>query len=562
MLSSKTTVPLPASGIIVRHAGERRYAYHVDQTYRNTKGQPTNKRTQIGRVDDQGRLVPNDAYWRFYPDTPTQPEVVQAGDTSTPIAKVLPAVDSNVSVGTGFLVNQLAEDLGINQMLTNALGASRADQLATVATYMIARGNIMDHLDDFCDEQLLASPPVTGQQASRLFASIDHADRMRFFRPWASAQPASSYYAYDVTSFSTYAHGIIDAEWGYNRDGEQLPQINLGCYINQTTGLPVFYLTYPGSIVDVAHLPSMMAFNTELGIADVSFVMDQGFCSTTNLNYMHNQHLKLIVKTSMRQKTIRNGVDQVHDTIGLQRYRIPERVHAMSLPGHYYGIDATLHIYYDLTLADRMQTDLDRHLDVQDTQLAHLDHIEASQIKRYELFTIDRHADGTFTYRRDLDKIDQTARYYGYFTLLSTTGTDAATTLDIYRRKDLIEKTFDELKNHIDMHRLHTWSTATTDGKLFTAFYALILTAKLQTVLAPLMRERGWSKHTITDQLDKIRLVTTTNGVRLINPLTKTQRDILAAFGYTPDQLDAYITTITTPQPPHTSITQIPATHP
>ncbi len=46
------------------------------------------------------------------------------------------------------------------------------------------------------------------------------------------------YVAYDVTSISTQAHGVEEAEWGYNRDKERLPQVNFGMYYGEESRLP------------------------------------------------------------------------------------------------------------------------------------------------------------------------------------------------------------------------------------------------------------------------------------------------------------------------------------
>jgi hypothetical protein len=507
----------------------------VDATLRNAKGQPTNTRTSIGRLDIKtGLLVPNDAYWRYYPDT--QP-------VCDPVPAVtVPEVDSVLSAGIGFLTHQLSHCLGVTAMLTDALGPRRAGQVATMAAYMIAHGNAMDEIGPFCDEQLLPTPPMTDHHTSEVFASISHADRMAFFRAWARAQPTGSYYAYDVTSFSTYASGIRDTEWGYNRDQEKLPQINLGCYVNQDTGLPVFYLTYPGSIVDVSHLPSMMAFNTDLGVKDAVFVMDQGFCSTGNIQAMHTQHLPFLIRAGVRHKATRQAVDHVRADITTPRYRLPQGVYARSSKGRFYGVTATLHIYHDPVLAERQNADLDRFISSWDDTLTQVTTLSDTDTKRYcAYFTIDHHPDGTFTYEKNWDKIDTAARNHGYFTLLTTTSLDAEHTLDVYRRKDTIEKSFDEIKNHVGMHRLRTHHTDTPDGKLFTAFLALILVSHIQATLRDLMKEHSWSKHAIIHELDKIRVVTTTDGSRLLSPLTKNQRAILAAFNYTPDDITTYI---------------------
>ena len=77
-------------------------------------------------------------------------------------------------------------------------------------------------------------------------------ERMEFFRAWIRRQQQHQHLAYDVTSFSSYAKGIADTEWGYNRDGERLPQINLGCYLGEQNGLPMFYANWAFKVPDLS----------------------------------------------------------------------------------------------------------------------------------------------------------------------------------------------------------------------------------------------------------------------------------------------------------------------
>jgi len=43
-------------------------------------------------------------------------------------------------------------------------------------------------------------------------------------------------------------------EYGYNRDGDSLPQINLSLILDKDKGIPVMYDLFPGSISDVSTL--------------------------------------------------------------------------------------------------------------------------------------------------------------------------------------------------------------------------------------------------------------------------------------------------------------------
>jgi transposase len=533
-LSAKTKVQLPGRGVIVARRDGRRYVYKVLKTYRNDKGQPTNDRKMIGRIDEaSGLLVPNDYYWRAFPGG----RAVEA----------LPAPGSVRSVGSEFLVGRVLDRLGVTGMLVQALGADRARQLGQASRYMARRGNVMDGLEDWAEQSTLAGPEgrLTGRAASRLFASVSHSERMAFFRQWAAAQGKCPYLAYDVTSFSTRARGMDDAEWGYNRDGQAIPQINLGCYLNQESGLPVFYTTYPGSIVDKSHLPHMTAHNADLGIdGHVTFVLDRGFASTANVGHLHDLGQSYILGVEIRHKAARQALDAVRDTIVAMRHRAGGSAYGQAVPGRYFGHTAILHVYHDPVLAEHRRADLERVVQAESDALAQLDQLTRRQADSYRRhFTIDLNDDGTFAHTPNPDLIDAAARPAGYFAILTNTGLTSRETLDVYRGKDAIEKGFDDLKNHLDMKPLRTWTDETTHGKMFAAFIALIAVSHIQRHAGPALKasKQSVSKRRVLAELDKIKIVETSTGTILMNPATRLQKDILKALGLTETDLQTYV---------------------
>ncbi|GHV08980.1 hypothetical protein FACS1894160_4150 [Bacteroidia bacterium] len=77
---------------------------------------------------------------------------------------------------------------------------------------------------------------------SKLHESIgrNQPARTLFTKKWIeSLQPIHGIY-YDITSFSSYSTKNDFVEWGYNRDKEALPQINLGMVCCRESGLPFF----------------------------------------------------------------------------------------------------------------------------------------------------------------------------------------------------------------------------------------------------------------------------------------------------------------------------------
>ena len=70
-------------------------------------------------------------------------------------------------------------------------------------------------------------------------------------------------------------------------------------------------------------------------------------------------------------------------------------------------------------------------------------------------------------------------RYAGFFYILTNVKMDSGELLEVYRRKDVVENCFDDLKSSLDMKRFSIRSSATMDSRLFIQFFALILTNSL-----------------------------------------------------------------------------------
>jgi transposase len=220
---------------------------------------------------------------------------------------------------------------------------------------------------------------------------------MAFFKEWVARQPQSGYIAYDVTSFSSRAAGVSDKEWGYNRNRERLPQINFGCYLGQKNGLPIFYVIYPGSIVDKSHLPYMMAYNKTLNICNVCFVMDRGFCTTANVLYMHAKRLPYVMGVEIGHKATRAAITNVRDSIISIRNLVKAGIYARSIHSRFYGAASTMHIYYDPDLAERQRRDLYRSVEVEEERLCQLEQLTKKDAKRYRAhFNIEIADDCTF----------------------------------------------------------------------------------------------------------------------------------------------------------------------
>jgi transposase len=165
---------------------------------------------------------------------------------------------------------------------------------------------------------------------------------------------------------------------------------------------------------------------------------------------------------------------------------------------------------------------------------------------RYDrYFKINCKKDGGFGFIRDNEKINAIILRLGFFIIVETDfEASSHEILMTYRQRDVVEKSFDDLKNELDMKRLHCHSDETTEGKMFVAFFALILRSCMHNKLRDYLSETGLSFSSVLKELHKLKYVHTRDGKRLLSPVTKKQRDILNAIGLSADDLFTWLDTL------------------
>jgi hypothetical protein len=158
-------------------------------------------------------------------------------------------------VGDSYLLMTLASELGLDSILSNVFGEHDGKALLALAIFQVVEGRALYLAEEWLKERPLPST-MRGESISREMV-------------------------YSL-SISKYSPNLEAAEFGYNRDGEQLPQINLNLVAEQNSGLPVWYRALPGSIPDVSTLKCSATMLNELGLKSFSFSLDRGFYSQAN----------------------------------------------------------------------------------------------------------------------------------------------------------------------------------------------------------------------------------------------------------------------------------------
>ena len=123
---------------------------------------------------------------------------------------------------------------------------------------------------------------------------------------------------------------------------------------------------------------------------------------------------------------------------------------------------------------------------------------------------------------------------FGFFALLSNDVKDTTEALEIYRKKDMVEKAFDNLKERLGMKRTTVYSDQTLAGKFFLQFLALIYISFVHKHMRDNNLYRNYTMQSLFDSLDVIERYEYDHQRYHCSEITQKQIDTYAFFGATP----------------------------
>jgi hypothetical protein len=75
---------------------------------------------------------------------------------------------------------------------------------------------------------------------------------------------------------------------------------------------------------------------------------------------------------------------------------------------------------------------------------------------------------------------------------------------------------------------------------MFCAFLSLVLRMYIGNVLAPWMHGNGFTMERVLREMTKVRVISTGSQKRLLNPLTKRQREIFSVLGASENDVKSF----------------------
>jgi len=517
------------------------------------KKRPDNHKTKIGKIDlltnepvytqeyldrlsASGASIEGMRLW----DRTREGRVVLDGSIKGSAEIANDVLASVKDFGSIYLMRELSEKIGLLGVLREAL-PDVWNEVFTLANYLVSADKPVMYCEDWvASHDGLECGSMSSQRISDLLVAFGEDERSRFYQAWHKLIRDKEYIALDITSISSYSEGILSCEWGYNRDGEDLPQVNLCLLFGETSRLPVYQTIYSGSLRDVSTLRSTITeFIALTGDTEIMIVMDKGFYSRKNISMLLGEGddgflCRFLIAVPFTALPPKLHIEEERHTID----RVANLIRTTSSPirgvrsgALWDDLELHAHVFYNPVKAVKERNDHFAYVaslrDIAIEDPGNRKH--AAEFAKYLDITVPDADDDTPVVGFRDDVIEKELQTVGWFILLSNHIEEPQAAYDVYRMKDVVEKGFLRYKSNLGLDRLRVHGDVRMQNKVFVAFIALIISSAIQnTMLAKnLFKSMTFDKLLIT--LDKIKTARI-DGKAVLRPLTKEQSYILSVF--------------------------------
>lgn len=467
------------------------YLYENHPYWDKELKQGRSKRKCIGRLDKNGNPIYNDYY--LHRRASSLPGSEDVG---------IPPITRTVLIGQNLVLDKVIGDLGLKGALAKVVGAADAElALQLVRHSVCTAGTPMYLAPHWLDERGYDGKALESQRITELLRRLGPDKRNAFFRLWIARHGDGRGVFFDVSSISSHARAISWVERGYNRDGEKLPQINIGLLSSVKGNIPLWFTELAGSINDTQTLRGVLAHMDKLGGVRNTIVGDRAFYSRENITLLVESKYKFLMPVPSNIKWARELIEKHRGNIRRPDTLIPTGDGASII----YALKTSTvsefgrvwaHVYFDATRKERSIAKLMERLNQCRAEL--LAEKPKSRNKSY----YERYFDVKRTPKRGLRvtlKEEAVDGYInnqsGFWVLYTNAEKDPAQALRLYRRRGDIEQLFDDLKNASDSRRLRVHSDAVMQGRLFISFLSLVVVTRLKEMLRaiPAKERNHWN---------------------------------------------------------------------
>lgn len=542
MFYKNIVVQKPKDSVVYPH---NNYVYfNAQKIYVKEKKHNQNKRVLIGKMINDDQMNPNENAKTYFPDWFENESAPECSDT--------------LSIGNTMIVKKILKDIQLDTLIDSTFD-HEAQLIKDLIQYMIIEETTtIQHFPSLMRRLPIFSKQIYSDASiGRLFKEhLSLRGKELFFKAWNQMhQSGPIYISYDSTNINTYGEGIEIAEFGYAKDDDELPIVNLSYAIDQAKGTPLFYELYPGSIPDNSQLTYMIDKAKEYGYEEIGIILDRGYFSSKNIKYIAKAGYDVIMMVKTNQATIQTLLKEYLYQIAnkVEYYIETYEVYGKTVKSKLYkdhDKEYYVHIYYDgekannqrimlLNTYQKMEAELTKK-----TEKTKLNKRE--DMKRFEKgFKMQFDDNGYLTkYEKRKAKIQKEMDIMGYFVIITSKEMTAAEALETYRDRDSVEKLFRSLKSELDYNRFRVHDETSLENKTFITFLANIVRNEIYVRTKEIRKKhkKDYTVPGIIHELGKVEVTKNSKNEYIRKyGLNKKQKTIMKQFGIEEKEVNQFV---------------------
>lgn len=535
-------IPEVPGKITRRKKGDSIYIeYEYNRVYDPERQFTIAKRSTIGKQskDDLTMMQPNHNFLKYFPDA------------ELPEEKDRTLRSSCLRIGAYIVIRKIMNDYAIPEILSGYFEEKELGLFLDLVAYsIIAENNAGQYYPDYAYNHPLFTQGMriySDSKVSDFLSSITDNQSVGFLNSWNESRNHREkiYFSYDSTNKNCQAGDVEMVEYGKAKVDCGLPIFNYAIAYDTKNREPLFYETYPGSINDVSQLQFMIDRARGYGYKKVGFILDRGYFSKGNIEYMDKSGYSFIIMVKGMAAFVNQLVLENKGRFESKRiYNISEyRVYGMTVKKKLYVTDERdryFHIYHSSSKESAEKEAIESKIEQMSKFLKKYSNKVKEFGSGFEKYFELYYDEEKKTFMFPLEKasvIEREMDLCGYFVIVTSEKMTAKEAINLYKSRDASEKLFRGDKSYLGNKSLRVYSDESASAKIFIEFIALIVRSKIYTCLKDEMNNLDKKPNYMTvpaalKELEKIEMVRQLDNVyRLDHAVTAVQKTILRAFG-------------------------------
>lgn len=538
MLYRNIVVLIPDKALVYGNGSvyvEKSKKYIKDKKYN------ISKRVCVGKKINDEEMNPNDNYLELYPNISERKEP--------------PALSDTLSVGFTAVVDKILDEQQTEIILRDVFNDEDYELMRDLIVYIVFNETTtIQHFPKLMRRMDVRSSVIRSDSYISTFFRENITDKKieLFLSAWnmLNRKKDMMYISYDSTNMNTHSNGIELAEYGHAKEDEDLPQVNLSYAINQSESLPLMYQLYPGSNNDNGQLKYMVDQLREYGYEDIGVVIDRGYYSKKNIDYLEKNGYSYLLMIKTNNVTIQKLIKENRYVLPNDRYFIEGHdVYGKTIKEKLFETDkrkSHIHLYFDSVKAanEAMMLSTTRIMYSRELEEHIAKHHKTEELKKYQkMFLLRSDEEGYIKSYKVREKyMQEMSDTFGFFSIVTSEEMDAKGALDVYRDRDAVEKLFESLKNEMDYKKFKVNTTRALKGKTFITFLSAIVRSRIYHQTKEL-RNKDNKEYTVPSIINELSNIEVTKNAKdkyvRRYALTAKQKNILNMFGLTEKDIDS-----------------------